>query len=101
MNKMTKVVTVRLPGADVKLVEQLAKWEEKDKSTAIRELVAYGKIYLAIKLYKEGKISIGRASEIANLSLSETMDLFAELGIKSNITYEDYLEGLKYARELF
>ncbi|MBI2137769.1 ribbon-helix-helix protein, CopG family, partial [Candidatus Woesearchaeota archaeon] len=41
---MTKVVTVRLPGADVKLVEQLAKWEEKDKSTAIRELVAYGKI---------------------------------------------------------
>lgn len=102
MNKiMTKVVTVRLPGEDVKLVEQLAKWGKKDKSTAIRELVEYGKIYLAIKLYKEGKISIGRAAEIANLSISETMDLFVELGIKSNIDVEDYLEGLKYARELF
>ena len=101
MNKMTKVVTVRLPSEDLKLVEQLAKWGKKDKSTAIRELVEYGKIYLAIKLYKEGKISIGRASEIANLSISETMDLFAGLGIESNVTYEDYLEGLKYARELF
>ncbi len=101
MNKMTRVVTVRLSGGDLKLVEQLAKWEKKDKSTTIRELVDYGKIYLAMKLYKEGKISIGRASEIANLSVSETMDLFSELGIKSNITYEDYMEGLKYARELF
>lgn len=59
------------------------------------------KLTVAIMQYKERKISIGRAAEIANLSISETMDLFAELGIKSNVTYEDYLEGLKYARELF
>jgi len=29
------------------------------------------------------------------------MDLFVELGIKSNIDVEDYLQGLKYAKELF
>ena len=100
MKKMRQVMTIRLADEDVRLVEELAKSSDKDKSTMVRDLVEYGKIYLAIKLYKEGKISIGKAAKIANLSISETMDLFAELGIKSNIELEDYLEGLKYAREI-
>ena len=100
MKKMRQVMTIRLADEDVRLVEELAKRSDKDKSTMVRDLVEYGKIYLAIKLYKEGKISIGKAAKIANLSISETMDLFAELGIKSNIELEDYLEGLKYAREV-
>ena len=100
MKKMRQVMTIRLADEDVRLVEELAKRSDKDKSTMVRDLVEYGKIYLAIKLYKEGKISIGKAAQIANLSISETMDLFAELGIKSNIELEDYLEGLKYAREI-
>ena len=100
MKKMRQVMTIRLADEDVRLVEELAKSSDKDKSTMVRDLVEYGKIYLAIKLYKEGKISIGKAAQIANLSISETMDLFAELGIKSNIELEDYLEGLKYAREI-
>ncbi|MBI2176654.1 UPF0175 family protein [Candidatus Woesearchaeota archaeon] len=73
---------------------------KKDKSTTVRELVELGKIYFAIKQYKEGKISIGKAAEIAGLSISETIDLFAELKIESNITMEDYLEGLKTAEEM-
>ena len=100
MRKMRQVMTIRLADEDVRLVEELAKSSDKDKSTMVRNLVEYGKIYLAIKLYKEGKISIGKAAEIAGLSISETMDLFAELGVKSNIELEDYLEGLKYAKEV-
>ena len=54
----------------------------------------------AISKYKEGKISIGKAAEIANLPLSEIMDLFADLGVESNLTVEDYLAGAKVAEEI-
>lgn len=63
------------------------------------KLVDMGRLMYAIEMYKKRKASIGRVAEIAGLSISETMDLFAELGIKSNITYEDYLEGLKNLRK--
>jgi predicted HTH domain antitoxin len=100
MKRMNDVVTLRLPKEDVKMVERLAIEARKDKSTTLRELVELGKVYLAIRQYREGKISLGKAAEIAGMSISETMDLFAELKIESNITMEDYLEGLKTAREI-
>ncbi len=97
---MTSVITVRLPNEDVETVKQMSALTKKDKSTVLRELVELGKVYLAIKEYKKGKISIGRASEISGLPISEMMDLLAELGIKSNLEVEDYLEGAKVAKEL-
>ena len=58
-------------------------------------------IDLAIKEYKEGKISIGRASEIAGVCISEMMDILSNLGIESNLELGDYLEGKKVAERLF
>lgn len=66
-----------------------------DKSTTVRELIELGKIYFAILKYKDGKISIGKAAEIAGLSLSEMIDLAAKLGIESKLEVSDYLEGFK------
>ena len=100
MKRLSSVKTVRLPKEDIKVVERLAVETRKGKSATLRELVKLGKVYFAIRQYKNGKISIGKAAEIAGLSISETMDFFTELGIKSNIELEDYLEGLKYAREV-
>ena len=57
-------------------------------------------INFVLKNYKEEKISIGKASEIAGISISEMMDLLAKFGIKSPITYEDYLEGKKFAEKI-
>ena len=100
MRRMNSVITVRLPNEDIETVKQMSALTKKDKSTILRELVELGKVYLAIREYKEGRISIGRASEIAGLSLSEMIDLLAELGIKSNLELQDYLEGEKVAKEL-
>jgi len=50
---------------------------------------------LIIKRYKKGEISIGKAAKLLGLTISETMDLFVKLKIKSNLTVEDYLEGYK------
>ncbi len=100
MRRMNSVITVRLPNEDIETVKQMSALTKKDKSTILRELVELGKVYLAIREYKEGRISIGRASEIAGLSISEMIDLLAELGIKSNLELQDYLEGEKVAKEL-
>lgn len=100
MKRMNEVITLRLPKEDVEIVKQLAVETKRDKSTTVRELVELGKVYFAIMQYGEGKISIGRASEIAGLSISETFDLLSKLGIKGNLEVEDYLEGAKVAEEL-
>ena len=100
MKRMNNVMTVRLPKEDLEVVRQISVKSKKDKSTTIRELVELGKIYFAIVQYSEGKISIGKAAEIAGLTISEMMDLLSKLGIKNNIELEDYLEGQKYAKEL-
>ena len=100
MTKMSNVLTVRLPKEDVEAVEQISIKNKKDKSTTIRELVELGKIHFAITQYKEEKISLGKASEIAGISISEMIDLLAKFGIKSPITYEDYLEGQKNAEKM-
>ena len=98
--KMDNVVTVRLPKEDLEVVKEISIKSKKDKSTTVRELVELGKIYFAIVEYSERKISIGKAAEIAGLTISEMIDLLSKLGIKSSIELEDYLEGQKFAEEL-
>ena len=97
---MSDVMTLRMPEEDLKAINKISKSTKKDKSTIVRELVEMGRIYLAIKEYREGKTSMGKAAEIANLTISEIIDLFSELGIKSNVELEDYLEGQSLAEEI-
>ena len=92
---MGETVSIRLKEREIRFIEDLSKRRNVDKSTAARELIEYGKIYLILKLYKEGKISLEKLSKELSLSLSEAIDMLAEFGIKAPITYEDYLKGYK------
>lgn len=101
MKKMDTVLTLRLPGEDIDVINQFAEEYHKDKSTTVRELVEMGRVYAAIKQYAEGKISLGKAAKIAGLTIVEMMDLLTELGIKNKLDIEDYLEGKKTVAKLF
>ena len=100
MKRLENVMTVRLPEEDLKVIDEISKKEKKDKSTTVRDLVELGKIYFAIIQYRENKISIGKAAEIAGLTISEMMDLLSRLGIESNLDLADYLESQKFAEEI-
>lgn len=100
MKRLQNVMTVRLPKEDLKVIEEISQREKKDKSTTIRNLVELGKIYFAIVQYKENKISIGKAAEIAGLAMSEMIDLLSKLGIESNLDLADYFESQKFAEEI-
>jgi predicted HTH domain antitoxin len=87
------VISLRLKDRELKRINELSRMVHKNKSTIARELIEYGWEFLMIKLYREGKMSLGTLSSKLELSVSETIDLLAEFGVESPIDYEDYLKG--------
>ncbi len=98
---MAKVITLRLKERELDFIRQLSRKKNGDRSYAARKLIDYGWIYFILKNYREGKMSIGKAAKELNLTITETIELLAGLGIKSPISYEDYLEGYSSIREVF
>ena len=67
----------------------------------VRDLVYKGRIMLAIDRYKNGQVSLGKAAELAGLSVGDMMTTLEEYGVKSNLEVEDYLEGLEKLRKIW
>lgn len=98
---MAKVITLRLKEKELSFIEELSKRENEDKSHAARKLIDYGWIYFILKNYREGKMSLGKSAKELNLTITEVIELLADLGIRSPISYEEYLEGYKDIKEIF
>jgi len=95
------VITTRVPDELAKEVERIAEVEALDKSTTIKRLLVKAvqawKIDYALKLYQEGRISIGRAAETAGVSLWELTDILVKRKIPIQMSREDLEEDLKAA----
>ena len=92
-----ETVSVRMNKAEL---EDLAKLLKEKRSEVFRTLMREGKKMFAIELYKNKKISLGLASRIAGVSLSEFIDLLREFNLTLNLESEDVKLALKHAREL-
>ena len=90
-----KTMSIRIDKEKYDFVKNLAKEENEDLSTAVRDLIDRGRVHLAVEEYKKGNASLGRASRLAGLSISQMIDLLAEYGVKSNLDEDDYREGIK------
>jgi len=95
------IITARVADELAKEVERIAQAEALDKSTTIKRLlikaVEAWKMDHALKLYQEGKISIGKAAEIAGVSLWEIIDNILKRKIPLQMSGEDLEEDLKAA----
>lgn len=95
------VITTRVPEDVAKDVERIAKAEALDKSTTIKRLLIHAvqtwKIDYALKLYQDGKISIGKAAETAGITVWELLDTIVKRKIPLQISKEDLEEDLKAA----
>jgi len=89
------VISLRLKDKDLNRIDEFSKMVNKDKSTVARELLENGWKFSMLRLYREGKLSLGTLASKLELSISETIDLLSETGIKSPITYDDYLKGFE------
>ncbi|MEK6907184.1 MAG: UPF0175 family protein [Nanoarchaeota archaeon] len=97
---MEQITSFRLEKKDLEFLNKFSREENRSRGGALRELISNGRVMIAIKLYKEKKISIGKASDIAGISISEMIDILSKFGLNSNLTLEDFKESLKIAKKL-
>lgn len=67
----------------------------KDAFRTLFERKANLRIAGAVQLYKKGDISLGRAAEIASVTIEEFKDILKERNIKIEIDTSDIDEGAK------
>ncbi len=86
-------IGIRIPKKLLKTVEEKAEEEDVDRSTIIRQLISKGvreyKKEKAANLYREGKLSMSGAAEMAGLTIREMIDYLIEKGYRATYTYED------------
>jgi predicted HTH domain antitoxin len=64
-----------------------------------KEIPGYIRKLIALELFREKKISLGKASEIAGLSVDEMMILLKEREINLNYSVEDLEKDLEIIEE--
>lgn len=94
---MKNVMSVRVDSENLRRIRQLARREKKEVSTVARELIGHGWVFLMLRDYREGKISLATFAHKLGVPLSDAIDLLADLGVRSPIEYDDYLRGLAAA----
>jgi len=94
-----KTVSIRMDEENYAFLHKLAEEGKEDLSKAVREVVYKGRVMLAIERYRKGEASLGKAAELAGLSVGRMITVLAEYGVQSNLETEDYLEGLKNLRK--
>ncbi|MGO8731814.1 MAG: UPF0175 family protein [Terriglobia bacterium] len=92
---MTKTMSIRMDRENYEFLTEISREGRSDLSKAVRELVMRGRVMLAVERYKKGDASLGKAAQLAGLSVGQMMTLLAEFGVESRIEKDDYLEGLK------
>ncbi|MFQ5711780.1 MAG: UPF0175 family protein [Candidatus Geothermarchaeales archaeon] len=100
---MQKTIAARIPP---ELEEEIIKFMEEerlDKSTAIRRILEIGvgewKRRRAIELYRTGKITLWKSSQIAGLSLREMLEELNRLRITTHVTVKDIEEDIEAAKK--
>ena len=96
---MTKTMSIRMDRENFEFLNELTKEQRSDLSKAVRDMVTRGRVLFAMERYKKGDASLGRAAELAGVSVGQMMTLLSEFGVQSRIEDEDYLQGLAAIRK--
>mgnify|MGYP001586407347 CR=1 FL=1 len=86
-------VSLTVPRELLEKSEKIAKEKLEDRSTVMRELLALGlKQYMikdALEMYVEGKISMEKAAELADVSIWKFLDVLKERKMPLRYDLED------------
>lgn len=93
MGQSQKHVTARIPEDLYERIEQIREEEQLDRSTAVKRLLERGvtdwQLDTAVQQYQAERLSLGRAAELADLSLWRFLDVLDERGIEASYTEAD------------
>lgn len=100
MENRVKTKSIRIPKEMAEAIALVEKEEQIEESTAMRKLIRMGFEAYVGNLYREGKITLRRASQLLRRNQSEVMDLFLDAGISGNLEASDVLASLdRFARK--
>ena len=98
---MYENVAARVPETIVRDIDYVAKEKNTDKSKVIRELLSNAVkqklVDLALEKYSRREVSLGRAAELARISLADFMLKAAERQIPINYSVESLEKDIKAA----
>ncbi len=90
---MQKPLSIRLTEEIERKLKKLIEIEKLEKSTLMRKILNSGideeLRKCSLELFKDRKVSLAKAAEIAGVSIREMMDLIREKGVSLHITAED------------
>ncbi len=93
------VISTRMDKAEAKELDHFATEEALDRSSFVKKLIHKSleqyKVEHAFKLYKEGKVSFGKAAELANKSIAEMISLMKGYKVYLNYSLEDLKKDLE------
>ncbi len=95
---MSNIKTVRIPERLLKVVRRRARTEDVDESTAIRQLISIGAKNYAVDLYRDGKITLQEASELADVTVREMIDILLDRGIRGNVRLDQQRKAIEFVR---
>jgi predicted HTH domain antitoxin len=88
-----KHVTTRVSEDLYEKIERVQEEEQTDRSTAVKRLLERGvgdwQIETAVRRYRKGSVSIGRAAKIADVSIWELLDILEKRGVEMNYGESD------------
>jgi len=98
---MTEVISTRVSEEIARDLKEIEREEKTDRATVIRKLLARAieewKTERALRLYREGKVTLWRAARLAGITLREMMKLTAEEGIQFQYSEKDLEEDIEAA----
>lgn len=74
-----------MPKELFKVIEHRARQEKIDESTAIRQLLALGAEGYAVELFRQGKVTLNEAAELAGVTVRQMIDLLQRHGVRGNV----------------
>ena len=98
---MAETVSVRIDKSELREIDEISRLEKKTKSALLREILELGlkdkKLELALEKFRNKEASIGKAARIAEMPLSQFMDVLVQKNIEFHYgikELEEDFEGL-------
>ncbi|MBI2144695.1 UPF0175 family protein [Candidatus Woesearchaeota archaeon] len=96
---MEATIAVRIEKKKLAEIKALSKEENRKNSEVLREALDIGlrekKLVMALEKYRKKEISIGKAAELADLSISKVMDVLRERNIPFNYGVKELMEDFE------
>lgn len=92
-------INLRVPSRIASDLDVLARQEHASRIDLARQILLEGiaarKRDLALRLYRDGKVSKSRAAEIAGISLWEMMDLLDQTALPASYTLPEAVDDVR------